>query len=67
MINHLRKIVPTCFLILLFFNGCQKELTDTLKNSAKVFDVAEAKEWYYGVFKKSSEWQQSPDKGKKTT
>jgi hypothetical protein len=44
------------------FHGCQKDFGE---NTIDIFSQSEAKEWYYGTFKKSPEWQQSNEKGKK--
>jgi hypothetical protein len=44
------------------FHGCQKDFGE---NTIDIFSQSEAKEWYYGTFIKSPEWQQSNEKGKK--
>lgn len=44
------------------FIACRKNLNES---TADTFSQNEAKEWYYSTFKKSSEWQQSKEKGKK--
>lgn len=45
--------------------GCQKQDTTLNPQAGSRFDAGAAKEWYYGVFKKSDGWQSSPEKGKK--
>ncbi len=50
---------------LLFLAACQKGVERQAPEQAQNFTASEAKEWYYGVFKKTAEWQQSPQKGKK--
>jgi hypothetical protein len=44
--------------------ACQKEASSPRDAKSK-FDDKAAKEWYYGTFKKSSEWESSNLKGKK--
>jgi len=44
------------------FVSCQKGIE---KPASDEFNVAAAKEWYYGTFKKSPEWKNSPLHGKK--
>lgn len=44
------------------FIACRKNLTESTIN---IFSQSDAKEWYYGTFKKSSDWQNSNEKGKK--
>jgi|GEM_PF-1235517 len=44
------------------FIACRKNFTES---TVDTFSQSEAKEWYYGTFKKSPEWQQSTEKGKK--
>ena len=48
--------------ITLTFIACRKNFTES---AIDIFSQSEAKEWYYGTFKKSPEWQQSNEKGEK--
>ena len=48
--------------ITLTFIACRKNFTESAND---IFSQSEAKEWYYGIFKKSPEWQQSNEKGEK--
>ncbi len=50
---------------LLFLASCQKGTDTKVPAPGTTFSANDAKEWYYGSFKKSGEWQQSPLKGKK--
>ncbi len=48
--------------VTLFLIACKKNNTEQLNEA---FMQEAAKEWYYGTFKKSSEWSASSEKGKK--
>jgi hypothetical protein len=61
-------VKPITWLTIVFasaflFNSCQKE--DSRTTTEVSFNADSVKEWYYGAFKKSAEWQTSPMKGKK--
>ena len=64
--NQNYKPIVLCILgfiaITLTFIACRKNFTE---RTIDIFSQSEAKEWYYGTFKKSPEWQQSNEKGKK--
>lgn len=62
--RHIKLILGSFLFIILFgaaFTACHKN-ADVADNT---FDAKDAKEWYYGTFKKSAEWAASSDKGKK--
>ena len=44
--------------------ACQKEVSSP-ENPDTAFNDKAAKDWYYGTFKKSAEWNASNEKGKK--
>lgn len=48
-----------------FFTTCKRLPVEYRSDAADKFSLNDAKEWYYGVFKKSAEWKQSAQKGKK--
>lgn len=60
------KLIPICIFgfltVTVTLVACKKVFTG---NATDLFAQSEAKEWYYKVFKKSPEWQQSKEKGKK--
>jgi hypothetical protein len=56
-----RSICAILFLISVFIS-CQKEYKR--QASTNEFNETAAKEWYYGIFKKSPEWINSPSRGK---
>jgi len=51
--------------VILIAIGCQKILDEPSFKVNAEFDAAFVKEWYYGTFKKSSEWLSSVEHGKK--
>ncbi len=59
------KFLGIALLLFVVISSCKKTLSDTQYNGKEDFDAAAAKEWYYGVFKKSPEWKSSPEAGKK--
>jgi hypothetical protein len=61
----LLKFLGITLLLFVVISSCKKTLSDTEYEGKEVFDAAAAKEWYYGVFKKSAEWKSSPEAGKK--
>lgn len=62
-ITNLHIIISLILLILIA--GCGKDTDHTAIINNNSLTAREAKEWYYGVFKKSTEWGQSTEKGKK--
>jgi hypothetical protein len=48
---------------MLIISGCKK--SDKSFVTSNEFNIENAKEWYYGTFKKSAEWASSPLHGKK--
>src|SRR5688572_3722693 len=60
-------IATVCFFILLLLlSGCKKTPGEPVASNK--FSVASAKEWYYGVFRKSEEYRywNGAEKGKKS-
>ncbi|MCW3074916.1 MAG: hypothetical protein JWP69_1985 [Flaviaesturariibacter sp.] len=58
------KQVVIIILVAFFMNACRKTGSDPEAESMEP-NAATAKEWYYGKFKKTTEWASSPLKGKK--
>jgi len=64
----LLKLSVYASLIILIVIGCKKIVSNENTfdaDSGKEFNTVFVKEWYYGTFKKSAEWESSPLKGKK--
>lgn len=53
------------FISALVLFSCRREIAAEQENRQTDFTSAAAKEWYYSTFKKSAEWQESTQKGKK--
>ena len=53
------------FISALVLFSCRREIAAEQENRQTDFTSAAAKEWYYATFKKSAEWQESSQKGKK--
>jgi hypothetical protein len=61
----LLKLLGIILVMILFIASCRKTGFDTQYKNDETFNAAAVKEWYYAVFKKSAEWQSSPEHGKK--
>ena len=59
------KLLGFASILILIATGCQKISDEPSFKVNAEFDAAFVKEWYYGTFKKSSEWFSSSEHGKK--